>query len=76
MVNGFYGLALLQSGKRSEAKNLLDAIDNANAVEEYGFYENFNTEMTVPNGVKYCAWSAAAAIILNQSINTNFKFLV
>ena len=76
MVNGFYGLALLQSGKINEAQNLLQAIDKANAIEDFGFYENFNTALALPNGVKYCAWSAAAAVILHQSINTNFKFLV
>jgi GH15 family glucan-1,4-alpha-glucosidase len=76
MVNGFYGLALLQSGKNVEAKELLEAIHNANAVEDFGFYENFNTKLALPNGVKYCAWSAAAAVILHQNINTNFKFLV
>lgn len=76
MVNGFFGLALLQSGKINEAQNLLQAIDKANAIEDFGFYENFNTALALPNGVKYCAWSAAAAIILHQSINTNFKFLV
>lgn len=76
MVNGFYGLALLQSNKKTEATVLLDAIYKANAVEDYGFYENFNTALAIPNGVKYCAWSAAAAVILHQNINTNFKFLV
>jgi GH15 family glucan-1,4-alpha-glucosidase len=76
MVNGFYGLALLQSGKTEEANQLLHSIHQANSVEDYGFYENFNTQTTAPNGVKFCAWSGAAAIILHQSINTNFKFLV
>ncbi len=76
MVNGFYGLALLKLGKEDEANELLNSIHQANSIEDYGFYENFNTQTTAPNGVKFCAWSAAAAVILHQSINTNFKFLV
>jgi hypothetical protein len=73
MVNGFFGLALLH--KKKDATALLNAINQANAINDYGFYENFDTKTTAPNGVKYCAWSAAAAIILHQNIHTNFKFL-
>ncbi len=76
MVNGFYGLALLAKNKKEEAKLLLQHINETNAIEDFGFYENFNTETEAPNGVKYCAWSAAAVIMLEQSINHNFKFLV
>jgi GH15 family glucan-1,4-alpha-glucosidase len=76
MVNGFYGLALLAKAKDSEALQLLNAINEANAVEDFSFYENFNSETKEPNGVPFCAWSAAAKVMLHQSINTNFKFLV
>ncbi|WP_310380969.1 glycoside hydrolase 100 family protein [Flavobacterium sp.] len=76
MVNGFFGLALLSKGKTSEASELLEAINKANAVDDFSFYENFNSETKAPNGVPFCAWSAAATVMLNQSINTNFKFLV
>lgn len=76
MVNGFYGLALLSKGKQKDAEELLAAIDKANAIEDYSFYENFNSETKLPNGVPFCAWSAAATVLLHQSIYTNFKFLV
>lgn len=76
MVNGFYGLALLAKAKNSEALQILNAINEANAVEDFSFYENFNSETKEPNGVPFCAWSAAATVMLHQSINTNFKFLV
>lgn len=76
MVNGFYGLALLSKERENEAIQLLDAINEANAIEDFSFYENFNTETKEPNGVPFCAWSGAAAVILHQSIHTNFKFLV
>ena len=76
MVNGFYGLALLSKSKKEEAQTLLQHINEANKIEEYGFYENFNTETQAPNGVKYCAWSAAATVIVHQSIHNNFKLLL
>lgn len=76
MVNGFYGLALLAKEKNDEALHLLNAINEANAVEDFSFYENFNSESKAPNGVPLCAWSAAATVMLHQSINANFKFLV
>lgn len=76
MVNGFYGLGLLSKDRKQEASEVLEAINEANAVENYSFYENFNSQTKQPNGVPFCAWSAAAAIMLHQSINSNFKFLV
>jgi GH15 family glucan-1,4-alpha-glucosidase len=76
MVNGFFGLALLAKDKNSEAVATLNAINEANAIDDYSFYENFNSETKLPNGVPFCAWSGAATVILHQSINTNFKFLV
>lgn len=76
MVNGFFGLALLSKEKNSEAIKILNAINEANAIDDYSFYENFNSKTKQPNGVPFCTWSGAAAVILHQSINTNFKFLV
>lgn len=76
MVNGFYGLALLAKGQNQEANQLLDAINEANAREDFSFYENFNSQTKAPNGVPLCAWSAAATVMLHQSINTNFKFFI
>jgi GH15 family glucan-1,4-alpha-glucosidase len=76
MVNGFFGLALLSKGKQKDAEEILEAINDANAIEEFSFYENFNSETKVPNGVPFCAWSAAATVFLHQSRFANFKFLV
>ncbi|SFE29935.1 glycoside hydrolase 100 family protein [Flavobacterium xueshanense] len=76
MVNGFYGLALFSKGKKKEALALLTAINEANALEDFTFYENFNSETKEPNGVPFCAWSGAATVLLHQSLHTNFKFLV
>jgi hypothetical protein len=30
----------------------------------------------LPNGVPFCAWSAAASVLLNQSLYADFKFLI
>ncbi len=76
MVNGFYGLALLSLSKKVEAIEILEAINAINKMENYSFYENFNSKTQVPNGVSHCAWSAAATIMLYQSIYGNFKYLV
>ena len=76
MVNGFYGLALIQKNKIDKSTQILNAINKANEINSYSFSENFNTETSNPNGVSFCAWSAAAAVFLHQSINTNFKFLI
>ena len=76
MVNGFYGLALIQKNQIEKSTQILNAINKANEINNYSFSENFNTETGDPNGVSFCAWSAAAAVFLHQSINTNFKFLI
>lgn len=76
MVNGFFGLALLSKSKIENAQKILEAINNANAVKNFSFYENFNTKTLEPNGVPYCAWSAAASVLLHQSLHTNFKIFI
>ncbi|CAM3493130.1 beta-fructofuranosidase [Flavobacterium longum] len=73
MVNGFFGMALLSKGARQDAALLLEKINLANARGGDAFYENFNTKTAEPNGVCYCAWSAAATVLVHQSIHQNFK---
>lgn len=75
MVNGFYGLALMGANQSDQASALLGQINKANAAADDGFYENFNTQTAAPNGVAFCAWSAAAAVMLHQYLNTNYKLL-
>jgi GH15 family glucan-1,4-alpha-glucosidase len=76
MVNGFFGLALYSIIENDKATIILDKINSANAKEDFAFYENFNTNTQEPNGVAYCAWSAAAAVLVTQTIQSNFKMLV
>ncbi len=75
MVNGFVGLAFLSKNQSVEATMLLEKINTANAVDDFSFYENFNTDTQAPNGVAFCAWSAAATVLIHQSIQHNFKLL-
>jgi GH15 family glucan-1,4-alpha-glucosidase len=76
MVNGFYGIALYQNGHTAKATLLLKQIHQLNAVENHAFYENFNTQTGKPIGVAKCAWSAAASIMLHQTLNNQFKILI
>lgn len=76
MVNGFYGLGLLAKAQKDKATTILENINKANARDDFSFYENFNTDTQAPNGVAFCAWSAAATVVLHQSIHTNFKLLL
>lgn len=73
MVNGFWGLAMLAKEKSEQTVHLLEKINQVNAINGFSFYENFNTKTQEPNGVAYCAWSAAATILVHQSLQTNFK---
>ena len=75
MVNGFYGIALLTKGEKEKAIQVLEKINAANARNDFSFYENFNTQTEAPNGVAFCAWSAAATVLLHQSLHSNFKLL-
>lgn len=76
MVNGFYGLALIMHDHKNEAQEVLKQINTLNAQKEFSFYENFQTKTGEPIGVPKCAWSAAGAVILHQSLNNNFKILI
>ncbi|NHM02248.1 glycoside hydrolase 100 family protein [Flavobacterium difficile] len=75
MVNGFVGLAFLNANQKEHALNVLEKINSANAVADFSFYENFNTNTQDPNGVAFCAWSAGASVLLEQSLHQNFKLL-
>lgn len=75
MVNGFFGLALIAKSQIQKSATILKNINAANAIEAFSFYENFNTKTQEPNGVAFCAWSAAATVLMHQSLHTNFKML-
>ncbi len=76
MVNGFFGLALLSKKKDKEAHLILNKINEANAKKDFAFFENFNTKNQGPNGVSLCSWSAAATILVHQTLHSNFKLML
>lgn len=73
MVNGFYGLALYNSLRTQDALELLSHINDLNSKDNFGFFENFNSNTGEPNGVVRCAWSAAATVLLHQAISNKYK---
>ena len=75
MVNGFVGLAMLSQNQTDNVARLLEKINQANAIYDFSFYENFNTDTQAPNGVAFCAWSAAATVLIHQSLHNNFKLV-
>ncbi|MBE16105.1 MAG: fructofuranosidase/invertase [Cytophagaceae bacterium] len=68
MVNGFYGLGLIACDRQELAEEVLMHIHAQNQREDWSFYENFNSKTGAPNGVPYCAWSAAGAVLIRQSL--------
>ena len=68
-------MAFQEKNEKIKAHLLLENINKANAIANFSFYENFNTQTQEPNGVAFCAWSAAAGILAHQSVYNNFKFL-
>ncbi len=68
MVNGFYGLGLIQQDRKEAAVQILQRINALNEKEEWSFYENFNSQTGAPNGVPFCAWSAAGTVLIAQSL--------
>lgn len=68
MVNGFYGMAMAEKNI-DISKEILKHIKTLNKVEDYSFYENFDSKTKMPNGVPLCTWSAAGEILLENYIN-------
>ncbi len=71
MVNGFYGCGLVLQKEALGAQEVLSAIEKLNSIEDHSFYENFNSHTGAPNGVPYCAWSAAGQVLLEHYIKGN-----
>ncbi|MFQ6611089.1 MAG: glycoside hydrolase 100 family protein [Fidelibacterota bacterium] len=70
MVNGWWGMALEKSGVRA-SENIALAVNEFNKKDqetEWGFHEYGDTKTGNPEGVRYCTWSAAGAILLDRAI--------
>lgn len=67
MVTGFLAAGLARCGAGAHALRLADAIDEANARGNWGFFEFHHGLSHQPLGVRETAWSAAGAVIAHQT---------
>lgn len=74
MVNGFYVASIAEKHPK-KAKEILECISTINSLEDYAFYENYNSRTQQPNGVPFCTWSGAGEIIGTQFLKGK-RFLV
>jgi hypothetical protein len=79
MVSGWWGLALSAAGRRSEAGELLDAVDafhQKGGAEggDWGFYEYGHARTGATGGTRLCSWSAAAAVLLRNGLEGRRPF--
>ncbi|MCF6347385.1 MAG: fructofuranosidase/invertase [Flavobacteriaceae bacterium] len=65
IVNAFYGIGVHNTDKTISIE-VLEHIKVLNSEENFSFFENFNSKTGIPNGIKFCAWSAAGEILLTQ----------
>jgi hypothetical protein len=73
MVNGFWGMAMYKINQKDYSKEILTHLNTLNSLDNYNFQENFNSQNLKAVGVPFCAWSAAATILLENTINHQFK---
>jgi len=65
VVNAFYGIGV-HAHDKTISLDILENIRHLNSKENFSFFENFNSKIGKPNGIKFCAWSAAGEILLTQ----------
>ena len=84
MVNGWWGAALASTGHTAAAKDVLEAVHNANRSQpgdsrsghatdtapdtEWLFPEYRDAETAAPGGTRPLAWSAAGAVVLDAHL--------
>jgi hypothetical protein len=79
MVNGFWGMALLNAGRTEEAKNLLSSVvelvQKGKEDSEWGFYEYADSLNGTPGGTDQMAWSAAGLVLLKNTLEGKKLFI-
>ena len=67
VVNAFYGLSISEKNK-SQAKQILKQLKRVNAIDDHSFCEYINANTGKPDGLRYCAWSAAGELLLEKQL--------
>jgi hypothetical protein len=72
MVNGFWGMALVNASKTDEANSLLSSVielvKKGKGKSGWGFYEYADSLDGAPGGTDQMAWSAAGLVLLKNSL--------
>lgn len=78
IINGWWGISLINSGFINEGKDLLDKVNNLNKSENgenWTFYEFGNYQTGKKGGTKYFSWSAAGALLIYNYLNGKKLFI-
>ena len=67
--NGFWGMALVAAQSTDQAKNCLESIRQGIALEDWGFYECLHGQSGATSGTKFCSWSAAGLVLLQNALD-------
>jgi hypothetical protein len=72
VLTGLYAVGLVNNAQKQRAKQLLTAINAANARasanEQWLFSEYHHGQTHLPMGTKHMAWSAAAGVLAHQAV--------
>ena len=72
VLTGLYAVGLVSNAQKQRAKQLLTAINAANAQasanEQWHFSEYHHGQSHLPMGTKHMAWSAAAGVLAYQAV--------
>jgi glycogen debranching enzyme len=72
VLTGLYAVGLARHGQRERARQLLAAINVANAQGggngQWDFAEYHHGQTHLPMGAKHLAWSAAAGVLAHQAV--------
>jgi hypothetical protein len=76
IINGWWGISLINSGFTNEGKNVLGELNKFNNFDEdWSFYEFGNYQTGMPGGTKYFSWSAAGALFIYSYLNAKRLFM-
>ncbi|WP_303907409.1 amylo-alpha-1,6-glucosidase [Thiohalomonas denitrificans] len=72
-IGGFWAMALLQLGRRSEAETALEGIAEAGRIGNWGFFEWFHGQNAEPNGMRGQSWNAAMYLLAEAALDRGIE---